>query len=357
MFNRVGPVLMALALTAIPLVASADTMTFTVADAADDGAATSADIGTYPPIEEVFSTTGDFGDFGAVVPAIRFYDDNADEYRIAVGLMRWNTSALPDNATVESASLRCTTTATSPPPLDGGIFDQEGRSLTADWYTAWPIDAADYSVAAETSALAGVLLSDLTPGALNTIPLDNTNGVSTTGYTGLRLHISGGVPAGFSIVLCAAFEHDTFDPPELVVTYSLPPDPSPDPSPSPSTVGGALPPGGGNFRVADPSHPFIAVPSAPTLPSPPASTAVAPLPVRNLDLERSAIRTFVNLFARLPLAPADWRAIHHHAYGQRIQRNIEAERSALTRFVRLFGRLPTSDGDWRIIHVLGYLAR
>lgn len=357
MFNRAGPVLVVMALTAIPLIARAETMTFTVADAADDGAATSADIGTYPPIEEVFSTTGDFGDFGAVVPAIRFYDSDADEYRIAVALMRWNTSALPDNAILQSASLQCTTTSAYDPPLDEGIFDQEGRSLTADWYTAWPLDDADYSVAPETSALAGVLLSDLTPGALNTIPLDNTNGVSTTGYTGLRLHISGGIPTGFSIFLCAAFGHDTFDPPEFVVTYSLPPVPSPEPSPSPSTVGGALPPGGGNFRVADPSHPFVAVPSATTSASLPASTDGAPLPVRNLDLERSAIRTFINLFTRLPSTPDDWLAIHHLAYGQRIPRNVDAERAALSRFTRQFGSLPTSDSDWRILHALGHLAR
>jgi len=123
----------------------------------------------------------------------RFTDGS---YNTSNMLMRWDTSSLPDDANATSATLRAGVCR---------IVNDNGRSLTADWYGAWPIDLSDYSAGAQTSALVGKALSQLTQapdvggchfnyaaGADNDIALDNANGVSVTGYTGLRLHVSGG---------------------------------------------------------------------------------------------------------------------------------------------------------------------
>ncbi|MGH2807710.1 MAG: hypothetical protein ACRDKT_10595 [Actinomycetota bacterium] len=119
------------------------------------------------------------------------------------GFARWDTSSLPDNAAITGATLRLAVDDAESP---------NGRSLTADWYTAWPIDCGDFSESAQTSALPGTAISTITDSpngiyAMNDFGLTGyASNVSLKGYTGLRLHISGGQPTGDNHVQFAPLE-------------------------------------------------------------------------------------------------------------------------------------------------------
>ena len=134
-------------------------------------------------------------------------------YGISNGLLRFDTSGLPDDAVITSATLRIYMTAKA---------DGDNRSLAADWYTAWPIDASDFTSVAGTTAIAGVDITGLTVQSANDVPLQNLTSISLTGYTGLRLHVDGGVPAADNVVQFASLEHTTRPEPQLIITYTLP---------------------------------------------------------------------------------------------------------------------------------------
>jgi hypothetical protein len=129
--------------------------------------------------------------------------------------MRFDTSALPDDATITSAKLRLYVTAKT-------NFDS--RNLVAEWYPSsnWPIDSSDYVLSAAGTALAGADMSSITTGATNDFSLTGLSSIATTGYTGLRLLVDGGQPSGDNYVQIASFDNPTFPEPQLVVTYTTP---------------------------------------------------------------------------------------------------------------------------------------
>lgn len=192
-----------------PIAGGSPTTTFTVNVGADNGKVGKWHDGTYPPTansEAVAPTT----------PVSTQRSKVGSTFDIHVALMRWDTSSLPDGATIQSATLRVYVGA-------GMRVNTDARNLTADWYTAWPIDIADYIVAAQTSAIAGVALSSITEGVDNDFVLaDAPANVSKIGYTGLRLHISGGQPTGRNYLGTPGypFGGDPFN--RLIVTYTLP---------------------------------------------------------------------------------------------------------------------------------------
>jgi hypothetical protein len=55
---------------------------------------------------------------------------------------------------------------------------------------------------------------------LASFSLSGVSAVSTTGYTALRLHVSGGQPAGDNYVQMAAFENNSRPAAQLVVNYT-----------------------------------------------------------------------------------------------------------------------------------------
>ncbi|MCK6553907.1 hypothetical protein L6Q96_04895 [Candidatus Binatia bacterium] len=124
---------------------------------------------------------------------------------------------------------------------------------------------------------------------------------------------------------------------------------------SSSTPGAAWPPGK-PLPITDPSS----VASAAPIPQqkPPASPEPSTTSFkRDLDAERTAIRTFTRLFPRVPKSVGDWRAVNYLAYGgTRPERSLTAETRAVARFVRIFRRLPRDTNDWRAVHVLAYPA-
>jgi len=134
-------------------------------------------------------------------------------YAVETALLRFDTSGLPDDATITSVKLRLFVTAKG---------DGDARSLVGEWYGAgnWPIGAGGWSLDSSADALAGVAISTIATSASNDFMLANGNGVSLTGSTGLRLHIDGGVPTAANTVQFATYEHTTQPEPQLIVEWT-----------------------------------------------------------------------------------------------------------------------------------------
>ena len=83
----------------------------------------------------------------------------------------------------------------------------------------WPIDGGDWSLNSSGTALAAADLTGIPVGSVSAFDLVGLGSVSTTGLTGLRLHLSGGQPSGDNYLQLAAFENSLPEP-QLVVSYS-----------------------------------------------------------------------------------------------------------------------------------------
>ena len=190
----------------------ATSITFMIPTGTDDGR-TQRDGATYPPNGTITTTIETSG------VAIARYDNGSGKnssVSVQNGLFRWDTSALPDDAIISSATVTF---------YMDTIANDESRSLTADWYTSWPIDESDWILEPQTGALSGIALSTFSVGS-NTITLENVStNVSTTGYTGLRFHISGGLPTGQNFVTVTAYDNGGEGSQvraSLTVTYTTP---------------------------------------------------------------------------------------------------------------------------------------
>jgi hypothetical protein len=307
-----------------------------VAASEDDGLVIAGDA-VYPPTSPPIAITND-DLLGGVAAATAFNKDNA--FIVINGLIRWDTSSLPPDATIQSATFRCKI-------LQAFNDDNDGRSITADWYTDWPIDPSDFSFTPLTTALSGFPLSSVTADSIQDIPLDNVVGVNPHGYTGLRFHITGGQPAGQNGFICASFDNTGGDkPPQLIVTYTVPQ--------PPSTIrsGGAAAPGW-TIHI----QPSVPTTSAVPLPSPVTPPAPPPLasPSRDLASERLGLGFFVAFFGRLPNTSTDWDRLHALVYdGVPFPRDLSAEKQALAVFIHRFHRKPRSGTDWQRLHALAY---
>jgi hypothetical protein len=134
-------------------------------------------------------------------------------YRIYLGLIRWNTSSL-SGTTITSATARL---------FISGKDSVDSRSVQLEWYN-WtpPASSTDYTTTASGTANSGVSIASLTLNAYNDFALSNPNtSINKAGYTGLRVHISGGQPSGYNYINHACFENGT-NVPQLVVTYMIP---------------------------------------------------------------------------------------------------------------------------------------
>ena len=142
----------------------------------------------------------------------RFFTGAA--YAISNGHLRWDTSAIPDNATVTSASLRLYVVSK--------VDSADARSLVADWNDfGAALTCADWVHDALSDAHAGTTIAAISTGQNNSLALSNLSNVSITGFTGIRLHISGGQPTASNRVEIAYFDDPGLDPPQLSVTYTL----------------------------------------------------------------------------------------------------------------------------------------
>jgi hypothetical protein len=193
-----------------PVAAAAPvTVSFAVTASGDDG-----DVGVRAPL------TGGWPPSGTASP----YTTGAfftvgkrnvfSQYQIFDGLMRFNTASLPDNAQISSATLTITAV---------GKGSADGRSLIGSWIDGsanWPISASDWVADAGTTALAGTALSSIPVGSQTTINLTGVGQISLTGYTGLRLGLSGAAPTGDNYLQITAA--DSSPAAVLTVTYTTP---------------------------------------------------------------------------------------------------------------------------------------
>lgn len=141
-----------------------------------------------------------------------------------------------DNATVSMVNLRM---------VIQDKASSDGRDLVADWHYDWPIDCSDHSDIAKSNALPGVPISNLQTMTVSEFPLSwgATTGVSLTGYTGLRAHVSGEQPSSSNFAQIYEFGNwDAMPEPRLAITYATPNSPpsasSASDSPDPVTAGG-----------------------------------------------------------------------------------------------------------------------
>jgi hypothetical protein len=183
--------------------------TFSVAVSADDGAIVHYD--DSPPTD--WPPTAVIEDWSIHVGLTQMEvakTDDASISAIQVSFARFLTSSLGSGAVVTDAVLKI---------WFDSLVNADGRNLVVEWYTpgAWPPVDADWSENVGTTA-GSFPLSGLTDATVNSLTLTNPSNVNVTGYTSLRLGISGGQPTGFNRIRIAQFDHATEQEPRLEVT-------------------------------------------------------------------------------------------------------------------------------------------
>ena len=153
------------------------TTTFNIAATADDAECVALDDPSYPPAFDYCTTSG--------TDARATKTKSGSLYTVLVGLFKWDTSSLPDTATISSATFTGYMTAAA---------SCDSRNYTADWHTWTTPGSGDFTATAGTDAIAGTAISGISASSDNTFTLSNPTTISLTGYTGLRTHISGGAP-------------------------------------------------------------------------------------------------------------------------------------------------------------------
>jgi hypothetical protein len=182
------------------------TTTFNIASTADDAECKGIDDASYPPAFDNCGTTG--------TDARATKTKHTHLYDVLVGLFKWDTSSLPDSATVDSATFTGYMTA---------VGNCDTRSFSADWHTWTTPGSGDYTATAGTDAIASTAISGISSGADATFALSNPTTISLTGYTGIRTHISGGAPTcNGNYVNIADYTHASQTEARLAVTYTDP---------------------------------------------------------------------------------------------------------------------------------------
>lgn len=176
----------------------------------EDGYTQTDESGVYPPTPLTTNTTG--------ITSQPTRSLGGGWYTVRNLLVRWDTSSLPDGAILSAARLRAGV---------GAITNTDSLNLTADWYDWSPaIDTGDHSHAPGTDAISGIALSTLSTGANQLINLDNTTGVSLTGTTYLRMHISqrasDAAPTGENLWRSSTYDHTTNKGLQFEVCYTMP---------------------------------------------------------------------------------------------------------------------------------------
>lgn len=145
----------------------------------------------------------------SIYVARSYNSSSSNPYTVNVGLLKFDTSALPDSAVIQSAVLRIYATT---------VKRANNRNFRGEWY-AWDGTNTDYVLDGSTGITAfDISMSGLVI-ATNDIPLSNLV-VNTTGDTFLRLHITGGVPSNTNYILFAATRDTSYPEATLVVTYT-----------------------------------------------------------------------------------------------------------------------------------------
>lgn len=132
-------------------------------------------------------------------------------YYVENGLVRWDTSGVPDAISVSSALVRVRITA---------ISNADNSNVTGDWHNWYPAGTEDWVLESQSGAITAKAISSLTNSALNDLTVSDYAGINTTGYTELRLHVDGGQPTGNNYIIFAANEDSSLPEPQLIVEYT-----------------------------------------------------------------------------------------------------------------------------------------
>lgn len=167
---------------------------------------------TYPPL----GTPGSYNSTVANVEVYRSYEPTftGTEYFIYNGLLRFDTSAIPDAEALLSAY------------LEGYVESAQNtnnRNFMAEYVSSWGSSfAADYTTTPSGTAHAGTALSALATPGLYQFALQNLTSINKTGITSLRLHVDGGTPTGWNSTVIAAYDNTSSrQVPRLVITTGL----------------------------------------------------------------------------------------------------------------------------------------
>lgn len=174
----------------------ATTDTFYVSTGSDDGHVYRAgSTGVYPPTGTInVATTG----------AYNYQRKMYSESAVWVSLVRFDTSSLPDDATITSATLT----------LNFAAASFNSRYLNCEYYSFSSITTSDYTTNVGTTAFQ----ANVTTGS-QTFSLSNLSSINKSGYTGFRLGIDGGAPSQDHSYAFNAFEYSILDT-KLTITYS-----------------------------------------------------------------------------------------------------------------------------------------
>jgi hypothetical protein len=204
-----GPSQIAYALAIAPSTAPA---VFSVLATGDDGYvdAEGSTGTTWPPDGAVTANTSGTTFLVRKLKASAFTD-------LIMGLLRFDTSLLPDAATITAATLRLQITA---------VGNVTNRNIVAGYYDSsnWPISSGDWSGSDNPGSDAGTFaLTGFSASTTKDLALSSPSSISKTGYTGFRLGVDGGIPSVNNDdyrVEMAAVDHASLTEPLLLVTYT-----------------------------------------------------------------------------------------------------------------------------------------
>jgi glycosidase len=185
------------------------TATFSIAAGTNDQQVLRSGI-NYPPSAGIFSRFSRRVT-GTTVEASKNYQGRG-RYYVRNALLRWDTSSLPDDATIKKAVLgfSCTVRDSS-----------DARNFVAEYWGWDGTSLTDWSGTPPTAPIFQAPIANITSGAWNSIAFSDLGGISKTGWTLIRCHISGGIPTGHNYVVISSFEN-TAPEPQLIVEYTMP---------------------------------------------------------------------------------------------------------------------------------------
>lgn len=180
--------------------------TFIVAEGTDDQQVSRVDK-SYPP------STGRFSREATAATVEASNSRQGSKYVVRNLLLRWDTSSIPDNVTITSATLRffCT-----------NANSDDSRNFVAEFW-GWDGESTfDWSGTEPATPIFSVPIANITSGAWNSVDLKNLSGIGKASWTLLRCHISGGTPTGRNHIVMSAFEDTNNPAPHLIVEYTTP---------------------------------------------------------------------------------------------------------------------------------------
>lgn len=147
---------------------------------------------------------------------------NGTTYDVRNGLLRFDTSSLPDGATITGATLTVSNNDRANP---------DTRNVTIEYYDWNGSSDSDFSLVGDPASFpagktahSGRDISLFTFGQ-HVLTLENLNypgNINPGGYTSFRTHISGGTPTGNNYMTIHALENATNPEAQLIVTYEGP---------------------------------------------------------------------------------------------------------------------------------------